>query len=56
VKNQVSKPPQEGVRVAMMEVQASTATWVEQASTAALMEEASAAVLEEWCTVSQIDH
>jgi hypothetical protein len=56
VKNQVSKPPQEGVRVAMMEVQASTAAWVEQASTATLMEEASAAVLEEWCTVSQIEH
>jgi hypothetical protein len=34
VKNQVSKPLQEGVRSAVREVQASTAAWVEQASTA----------------------
>jgi hypothetical protein len=47
VKNQVSKPSQEGVRSAVREVQASTAAWVEQASTAAPVVQTRATVLEE---------
>jgi hypothetical protein len=43
VKNQVSKPLQEGVRSAVREVQASTTTWVEQAITAAPVVKARAA-------------
>jgi hypothetical protein len=46
VKNHVSKPPQEGVRYAVREVQASTAAWVEQESTTAPAALARAAALE----------
>jgi hypothetical protein len=56
VKNQVSKPPQEGVRSTEREVQASTAAWVEQASTAAPVAQARAAALKKHCTVSQMEH
>jgi hypothetical protein len=46
VKNQVPKPPQEGVRFAVREVQASTTAWVEQVSTATPVVQARATVLE----------